>query len=125
MLTVTLLRGESLLACDSNGSFTKLKTAVYYSTGLSDPFCTFQLGSSKWKSPIVFKSLNPYWNESTKFIYTDGALARSARSINHRISGQNACLMLTVEDKDLFAHNYTEYLCDVFANGRIDCTFAA
>lgn len=33
------------------------------SNGLSDPYVRLQLGSSKAKSKIIYKNLNPVWNE--------------------------------------------------------------
>jgi Ca2+-dependent lipid-binding protein len=49
VLTVTVLEAKNLPAMDHNG--------------LSDPYCKFKLGSQKYKTKVIHKTLNPDWKE--------------------------------------------------------------
>eukprot|EP00742_Colponemidia_sp_Colp-10_P008469 GILJ01009176.1.p1 GENE.GILJ01009176.1~~GILJ01009176.1.p1 ORF type:complete len:1090 (-),score=186.68 GILJ01009176.1:145-3414(-) len=57
LLLVHLMRAENLPAADFNG--------------LSDPYCTLELGGVKERSPVVFKDLNPTWNQKYEFVVAD------------------------------------------------------
>lgn len=49
VVNIILMEGKGLSAKDENG--------------LSDPYVKFKLGSEKYKSKVIFKTLNPIWNE--------------------------------------------------------------
>jgi len=59
-LTIKVLRARELAAKDSNG--------------LSDPYCAFNFGKSTAKTKIIFKNLNPVWNEHFTFDITPETL---------------------------------------------------
>jgi Ca2+-dependent lipid-binding protein len=59
-VTIALVEGKNLLACDPE-------------TGTSDPYVKFRLGNEKYKSRIVWRSLNPRWLEQFDLhLYDDG-----------------------------------------------------
>lgn len=49
MVSVHLIEGRNLIACDRGGT--------------SDPYCKISTDTSKYKSAVVTKSLNPSWDE--------------------------------------------------------------
>lgn len=49
VVNIILMEGRGLSAKDENG--------------LSDPYVKFKLGNEKYKSKVIFKTLNPVWNE--------------------------------------------------------------
>ncbi|XP_044263295.1 multiple C2 and transmembrane domain-containing protein isoform X2 [Tribolium madens] len=60
VVTIALVEGKNLLACDPE-------------TGTSDPYVKFRLGNEKYKSRIVWRSLNPRWLEQFDLhLYDDG-----------------------------------------------------
>ncbi|CAH0552191.1 unnamed protein product [Brassicogethes aeneus] len=60
VVTIVLVEGKNLLACDPE-------------TGTSDPYVKFRLGNEKYKSRIVWRSLNPRWIEQLDLhLYDDG-----------------------------------------------------
>ncbi|XP_017781614.1 PREDICTED: multiple C2 and transmembrane domain-containing protein 1 [Nicrophorus vespilloides] len=60
VVTIVLVEGKNLLACDPE-------------TGSSDPYAKFRLGNEKYKSRIVWRSLNPKWLEQFDLhLYDDG-----------------------------------------------------
>lgn len=72
VVTIVLVEGKNLLACDPE-------------TGTSDPYVKFRLGNEKYKSRIIWRSLNPRWLEQFDLhLYDDG----------------DQTLELTVWDKD-------------------------
>lgn len=58
-LQVSVLEARGLAAADANG--------------LSDPFVRIQLGESKARTSVVYKDLNPTWNEDFVFIVEEEA----------------------------------------------------
>eukprot|EP00743_Colponemidia_sp_Colp-15_P006197 GILK01006664.1.p1 GENE.GILK01006664.1~~GILK01006664.1.p1 ORF type:complete len:1102 (+),score=210.12 GILK01006664.1:226-3531(+) len=76
LLLVHLMRAENLPAADFNG--------------LSDPYCTLELGGVKERSSIVFKDLNPTWNQKYEFVVADV---------------QTQSLNIKVWDKDRLMHD--------------------
>lgn len=75
-LQVHVLEARGLAARDENG--------------LSDPFVRLQLGSTKAKSGVVYKNLNPSWNEEFFF----------------NVDGPNDELLVVVWDEDLFSNDF-------------------
>ncbi|KAG0621016.1 hypothetical protein M758_4G261700 [Ceratodon purpureus] len=75
-LQVHVLEARGLAARDENG--------------LSDPFVRLQLGNTKAKSAVVYKDLNPSWNE--EFIFN--------------VDGPSDELLLVVWDEDLFTNDF-------------------
>lgn len=60
VVTIVLVEGKNLLACDPE-------------TGTSDPYVKFRLGNEKYKSRIIWRSLNPRWLEQFDLhLYDDG-----------------------------------------------------
>ncbi|ENN78073.1 hypothetical protein YQE_05227, partial [Dendroctonus ponderosae] len=60
VVTIVLIEGKNLLACDPE-------------TGTSDPYVKFRLGNEKYKSRIIWRSLNPRWLEQLDLhLYDDG-----------------------------------------------------
>ncbi|XP_074027374.1 multiple C2 domain and transmembrane region protein isoform X2 [Leptinotarsa decemlineata] len=60
VVTIVLVEGKNLLPCDPE-------------TGTSDPYCKFRLGNEKYKSRVVWRSLNPRWLEQLDLhLYDDG-----------------------------------------------------
>ncbi|XP_060536438.1 multiple C2 and transmembrane domain-containing protein isoform X3 [Cylas formicarius] len=60
VVTIILIEGRNLLSCDPE-------------TGTSDPYVKFRLGNEKYKSRIVWRSLNPRWLEQFDLhLYDDG-----------------------------------------------------
>ncbi|KAK4885660.1 hypothetical protein RN001_001931 [Aquatica leii] len=60
VVTIVLVEGKNLLACDPE-------------TGTSDPYVKFRLGNEKYKSKVVWRSLNPRWLEQFDLhLYDDG-----------------------------------------------------
>ncbi|VEN42281.1 unnamed protein product, partial [Callosobruchus maculatus] len=60
VVTIVLVEGKNLLACDPE-------------TGTSDPYVKFRLGNEKYKSRVVWRSLNPRWLEQLDLhLYDDG-----------------------------------------------------
>lgn len=53
LLTIHVVEGKDLPACDSNGK--------------SDPYCIIDLGKQHKKTKVCKKTLNPKWNESFEF----------------------------------------------------------
>jgi len=74
-LTVTVVQGRNLVARDANG--------------LSDPFCSLQMGKNKYKTKIQERTLNPFWDE----VFTFHALDKKA------------VLRIKVMDHDKFSAN--------------------
>ncbi|XP_065348967.1 multiple C2 and transmembrane domain-containing protein isoform X7 [Cloeon dipterum] len=71
VVTVVLIEGKNLLPMDIDG--------------LSDPYVKFRLGSEKYKSKVVYKSLSPNWLEQFDL---------------HLYDDQSQELEITVWDKD-------------------------
>ncbi|CAB3370492.1 Hypothetical predicted protein [Cloeon dipterum] len=71
VVTVVLIEGKNLLPMDIDG--------------LSDPYVKFRLGSEKYKSKVVYKSLSPSWLEQFDL---------------HLYDDQSQELEITVWDKD-------------------------
>ncbi|XP_049818190.1 multiple C2 and transmembrane domain-containing protein-like isoform X3 [Aethina tumida] len=60
VVTIVLVEGKNLLACDPE-------------SGTSDPYVKFRLGNEKYKSRIIWRSLNPRWLEQLDLhLYDDG-----------------------------------------------------
>ncbi|XP_031349348.1 multiple C2 and transmembrane domain-containing protein isoform X3 [Photinus pyralis] len=60
VVTIVLVEGKNLLACDPE-------------TRTSDPYVKFRLGNEKYKSKVVWRSLNPKWLEQFDLhLYDDG-----------------------------------------------------
>ncbi|XP_023309871.1 multiple C2 and transmembrane domain-containing protein isoform X3 [Anoplophora glabripennis] len=60
VVTIVLVEGKNLLACDPE-------------TSTSDPYVKFRLGNEKYKSRVVWRSLNPRWLEQLDLhLYDDG-----------------------------------------------------
>nr|CAH7761985.1 unnamed protein product [Callosobruchus chinensis] len=60
VVTIVLVEGKNLLPCDPE-------------TGTSDPYVKFRLGNEKYKSRVVWRSLNPRWLEQLDLhLYDDG-----------------------------------------------------
>ncbi|XP_056638791.1 multiple C2 and transmembrane domain-containing protein isoform X6 [Diorhabda sublineata] len=60
VVTIVLVEGKNLLPCDPE-------------TATSDPYCKFRLGNEKYKSRVVWRSLNPRWLEQLDLhLYDDG-----------------------------------------------------
>ncbi|KAJ8960224.1 hypothetical protein NQ318_003949 [Aromia moschata] len=60
VVTIVLVEGKNLLACDPE-------------TGTSDPYVKFRLGNEKYKSRVIWRSLNPRWLEQLDLhLYDDG-----------------------------------------------------
>lgn len=60
------------------------------SNGLSDPYVHLQLGSTKYRTSVVYKSLNPKWNE--KFVF--------------KVENLQDDLVLTLWDEDRFVDDF-------------------
>lgn len=59
-MTIVLVEAKNLLACDPE-------------TATSDPYVKFRLGNEKYKSRVVWRSLNPRWLEQFDLhLYDDG-----------------------------------------------------
>ncbi|RWS16204.1 multiple C2 and transmembrane domain-containing protein 1-like isoform X8 [Dinothrombium tinctorium] len=71
VVNIVLVEGKGLSSKDENG--------------LSDPYVKFKLGSEKYKSKVVNKSLNPVWNEQFDL---------------HTFPDQSKVLEVSVYDKD-------------------------
>ncbi|KAJ8977441.1 hypothetical protein NQ317_018636, partial [Molorchus minor] len=60
VVTIVLVEGKNLLSCDPE-------------TGTSDPYVKFRLGNEKYKSRVIWRSLNPRWLEQFDLhLYDDG-----------------------------------------------------
>ncbi|KRT85778.1 C2 domain containing protein [Oryctes borbonicus] len=60
VVTIVVIEGKNLLACDPE-------------TGTSDPYVKFRLGNEKYKTRVVWRSLNPRWLEQFDLhLYDDG-----------------------------------------------------
>ncbi|XP_055940978.1 multiple C2 and transmembrane domain-containing protein 1-like isoform X4 [Argiope bruennichi] len=58
VVTIVLVEGKNLLAMDENGT--------------SDPYVKFSLGNERYKSKVMFKTLDPQWLEQFNLhMYTD------------------------------------------------------
>lgn len=75
-LQVQVLEARGLAARDENG--------------LSDPFVRLQLGSTKAKSAVVYKNLNPSWHEEFFF----------------NVEGSDEELLVVVWDEDRFSRDF-------------------
>lgn len=71
VVNIILIEGRGLSAKDENG--------------LSDPYVRFKLGNEKYKSKVIFKTLNPVWNEQFDL---------------HAFADQSKTLEISVYDKD-------------------------
>ncbi|XP_048580326.1 tricalbin-1 [Nematostella vectensis] len=59
VLVVSILQAKNLVSMDSNG--------------LSDPFCVVRVNSSKkFKTNVIYESLNPVWNQSVSIAMPQG-----------------------------------------------------
>lgn len=94
VLMVTLLRGRSLPAMDDNG--------------FSDPYCKFKLGTQKYRSKVIHKSLDPEWKERFELrIY----------------EGQSKILTVEAWDRDIAAKDDYMGKCQVdLADLELDVT---
>jgi hypothetical protein len=59
LLYVHLMKGESLVSRDVNG--------------LSDPYFKLKLGNQRWTSRIMYKTLNPVYNQHLEFVVSPSA----------------------------------------------------
>lgn len=75
-LQVHVLEARNLASRDENG--------------LSDPFVRLQLGSTKAKSAVVYKNLNPSWHEEFFF----------------NVDGSDEELVVVVWDEDRFSRDF-------------------
>ena len=52
---------------------TDTHTHTHTHTGFSDPYCKLKLGTQKYKSQVIHKSLNPQWRERCGLRLYDGS----------------------------------------------------
>merc|ERR1712137_373269 len=75
---VRLLTAASLLAADLNGS--------------SDPYCTFKLENSSYRSKCIPKTLNPTWNENFELSFEEDSSVVQMEVFDHDVVGSHDSL---------------------------------
>ncbi|XP_071033844.1 multiple C2 and transmembrane domain-containing protein 1 isoform X2 [Parasteatoda tepidariorum] len=88
VITIVLVEGKNLLAMDENGT--------------SDPYVKFNLGTERYKSKVMFKTLNPQWLEQFNL---------------HMYSDQPKILEISVYDKDFHGKDDFMGRCTIDLSG--------